>query len=154
VATKMKKYLIPAFFLILFLFFSLWGDLLTWAADLQRTVFRDIDLCCYAEADSLREKLQMLKGTVGLKADVEKGALAVDHILSLKAEMIADEIRRIGFPVQMAETSEIANRDAYSFKGDRWISWGCAGQKCGGSGYCSASNTSWKVLMRRLFGNY
>ena len=122
------------------------------ASDLKRTVLTGINFCCYTEVERLTEKLQAMEGAVGLKADIQNGVLSVDHLPLLRSETIADLIRKTGFPVRSSETSDIGAGEAHSFEKSRFSSWGCAGRRCAGSGYCSASNTSWKILMRRIFG--
>ncbi len=140
-------------FTIVFLFF---GSLVL-AGDLARTTMKVDNLYCGACLTHIDATLKEVAGFDGMRGDLTKGVVQVDHQTSLSGEKIADTITKLGYPATIVSQSNITDQDSFSSRPQVNPASNCCGvssqrYSCGGSGTqrygCSASSAAWKKLFR------
>ena len=138
---------------IAFLFF---GSLVL-AGDLARTTMKVDNLYCGACLTHINAALKKVAGFDGMRGDLTKGVVQVDHQTFLTGKKIADTITEIGYPATIVSQSNITSQNSFSSQPQTNPASNCCGvssqrYSCGGSGTprygCSASSATWKKFFR------
>jgi len=149
------------------------------AGVIQRTVLRVENMTCGYCLSQIDRKLKGYDGMMGMRANLRRGIVAVDHQSPLEGGEVADAITSIGYPASIIAQSEIEEEKAFSASSagryggccgggapatsgsdsggsgtlapDQGNSYGgCRSQRsCGSGGGCGASSSAWKEVYRR-----
>jgi copper chaperone CopZ len=125
--TGKAKMIVAAILLTIFFAAAANADLI------QRTVLRVEKMTCGYCLSQIDKKLNGFDGMVGMRANLRRGIVAVDHQPPLEGGDVADAITSLGYPASIIAQSEIEEEKAFSASS--------AGQYggCGGGGAPAAS---------------
>jgi len=118
------------------------------AENLQRTIMKVDKLTCGGCLTNINSKLGQLEGFVGMRADLGKGIVAVDHRSPLESKKVAYEISSIGYPAKIISKPEADKKKTLTGNDGKPRS-GC-GSKSGGC--CGSGSSAWKELLNRMSG--
>ena len=109
--------------IICLLFISLiFSDAPTLAEDLGRTVFKVSNLSCGGCVGKINAELEKHAGYIGMKANFDKGLVAIDHGQNLTDLEICRTITSLGYPTKVASESEYDQQELLSSDPPGWKS--------------------------------
>ncbi len=159
----MKSVLKKSMVFLLFIAFTAPGAT-TWAEELSRTTLTVEKLTCVFCLTKISAKLKGVSGIEGVRGDIRRGVVMVDHRPFLTGEAIADALSGIGWPAKVASTVRIDEKDSFSSVSTNRSARSCcldggvrsnnrrSEDRSGGcfscNRRCGASASAWKMLFQ------
>lgn len=119
----------------------------------SRTMLQVENLSCGACLSNIGAALQEEEGMVGMRANLQKGLVVVEHEQPLGQEKIAELITDLGYPATVVSSNAAASPDSAAGAESQQARDFRAGGGCGGcsTGGCGATASSWRQFYERFF---
>ncbi len=119
---------------------------------IQRTVLRVENMTCGYCLSQIDKKLNGYDGMMGMRANLRRGIVAVDHQSPLEGGDVADAITSLGYPASIIAQSEVEEEKAFSASSaNRYGGCGGGGSPAA-SGYESDGNAPLASDQRDSYG--
>jgi copper chaperone CopZ len=127
-----------------------WDPQAARSGKVSRTIMQVANLSCTSCLANIEEALRTIPGTIGMIGDLNKGLVAVDHLVSLSGDQVAAAISDIGYPARIVSSSGNTNgKDAKTESKASSIASRISSYGCNRRRNCTATASAWKQLYRK-----